>query len=749
MVSLRSLSPTPCPNPVATSPSPAVTPAPATTHRAPAYSVVPSTISPIFAMQRWLGGSESPLSSEEGSPISFATAARTLLSKGKVSVTPTASSSSFGSSAFRGLLPLPSGGFMADARRAPQVVAPPPAVQVTPASPVLTAFPALEPGWEPARRPRRRRRQAAPTCDAGVLPSRPVAAVTGSRQVDAPGRRHASPPALRSSPSTALAAIVPFVSVCFPRPPSAPVDAPPRAFRYVPRTAAIEAAESRLGNTLTAIVVGSRTPVSHLQVLELLEQHFELSSPDVEVAEFAPEDFLLQFESSAVRDHLLHAGPLRAPSFSLNLRRWTRQAHGRLVPCLFSVTLDVYGLPPHGTDVASVTILLAPGCCIERVSPETADRSCPSCYRVVAHTHAPYAIELELVMTIPKPVVASDTVSEAAVSNLPMIEYDLGRFHFGFKSIPHPSSASADPLDRSSVVDASVMDSLIPSLVGRLLDAGISPNPIYRQLSAQAKWVVSSGLPSLGLPTSGPACSLSPGASHDAGLAPACLEPGPAAWWASEPVDSPLPVAGPVLGVPSGLRTSLSPPPPAEPSLPDACTSVATSSPPTSVRPPAVEPAPPPPAQDCPAAPCEAALAPPMAIPASPRPVVVYQRRRRGVTAPPASRAAFLGAASTPISDLLPRPAVSARRRQAPALPRRSSRVTARGGGRPGDSVKSCVRVLMRKLGSGDPAPDAVPDLAAYEAAFDQPLSPAQVSALGQLFGLSPPADLDGSWELL
>lgn len=74
------------------------------------------------------------------------------------------SSSSSGGSALWGLLPLPPGGFMADARRAPvsrlrsQVVVPPSSLVVPPpASP-----PAPEPGWEPAARRRRRPRRAGP-----------------------------------------------------------------------------------------------------------------------------------------------------------------------------------------------------------------------------------------------------------------------------------------------------------------------------------------------------------------------------------------------------------------------------------------------------------------------------------------------------------------------------------------------------------------------------------------------------------
>lgn len=48
------------------------------------------------------------------------------------------------------------------------------------------------------------------------------------------------------------------------------------------------------------------------------------------------------------------------------------------------------------------------------------------------------------------------------------------------ESSPCPVSASADPTDRSAALEASVRDGLLPSLIDRLLDAGISPEPIYR-----------------------------------------------------------------------------------------------------------------------------------------------------------------------------------------------------------------------------------------------------------------------------
>lgn len=50
----------------------------------------------------------------------------------------------------------------------------------------------------------------------------------------------------------------------------------------------------------------------------------------------------------------------------------------------------------------------------------------------------------------------------------------------------------------------------------------------------------------------------------------------------------------------------------------------------------------------------------------------------------------------------------------------------------------------MRKLGVESDAPPGAPVcLASYEAAFEKPLSYAQVLALGQLYGLSPPANLE------
>lgn len=51
----------------------------------------------------------------------------------------------------------------------------------------------------------------------------------------------------------------------------------------------------------------------------------------------------------------------------------------------------------------------------------------------------------------------------------------------------------------------------------------------------------------------------------------------------------------------------------------------------------------------------------------------------------------------------------------------------------------------MRKLGTNSVPPVPLVDQASYEAVFDQPLSSAQVAALGQLYGLSPPSDLGGA----
>ncbi|KAM0914795.1 hypothetical protein ACQ4PT_011274 [Festuca glaucescens] len=101
--------------------------------------------------------------------------------------------------------------------------------------------------------------------------------------------------------------------------------------------------------------------------------------------------------------------------------------------------------------------------------------------------------------------------------------------------------------------------------------------------------------------------------------------------------------------------------------------------------------------------------------------LIVYSRRAKNRQAPPpatTTRAALSKAMTSPTRHLLPRPAVRKRsRKEIPKdfIPRQSWRVAARGDGRPGDSMRSCLKVILKKLGIPVEENQGAPPSAAIE----------------------------------
>jgi hypothetical protein len=119
--------------------------------------------------------------------------------------------------------------------------------------------------------------------------------------------------------------------------------------------------EQRLQLAMVSTVGGRRPAVTCEKVLAALRWR-GVPVGTVSCHTFAPESFLVVFESRELRDHVAAIPAVVVAGAPPSFRPWNRQAQATLVPMRSRVTLVLEGVPPHAWDTAVVEDLLGNGC---------------------------------------------------------------------------------------------------------------------------------------------------------------------------------------------------------------------------------------------------------------------------------------------------------------------------------------------------------------------------------------------------
>jgi hypothetical protein len=171
----------------------------------------------------------------------------------------------------------------------------------------------------------------------------------------------------------------------------------------VRRTATMCDLEQRLRFAMVSSIGGRRPVVSCEQVLAALRWR-GVPEGTVSVHAFAPEDFLVVFESEELRNHVAGLPPVLVAGAPLSLRPWNHQAQATLVPLKFRVVLVIEGIPPHAWDTAVVEDTLGKSCAVDEVAPEMKARSDLSLFKLLAWTSDLEAIPVARLLAVPEPV---------------------------------------------------------------------------------------------------------------------------------------------------------------------------------------------------------------------------------------------------------------------------------------------------------------------------------------------------------
>ncbi|RLN09848.1 hypothetical protein C2845_PM11G18690 [Panicum miliaceum] len=131
----------------------------------------------------------------------------------------------------------------------------------------------------------------------------------------------------------------------------------------VQRSSEIEATEARLLScALVAVVGGTRSSVSFLQVGMLLEEFFSVQHGEYTVHRFDPEDFLVEFSNAADADRVLHAHYPEDAPFCLVWKRWRRQSMASFGSFRFRVPIEFTGIPAHARNISTARFVLETSC---------------------------------------------------------------------------------------------------------------------------------------------------------------------------------------------------------------------------------------------------------------------------------------------------------------------------------------------------------------------------------------------------
>ncbi|KAK1686447.1 hypothetical protein QYE76_047295 [Lolium multiflorum] len=182
----------------------------------------------------------------------------------------------------------------------------------------------------------------------------------------------------------------------------------------VRRSAAMCDLEQRLRFAMVASVGGRRPAVSCEQVAAALRWR-GVPEGAVSAHTFAPEDFLVVFESEELRNHVVGMSPVLVAGAPLSFRQWNRQAQASLVPMKTRVLLVIEGIPPHAWDTAVVEDVLGKSGTVDEIAPETKARSDLSLFKLTAWMSELEVIPVARRLAVPEPLSGGGASTAAAV----------------------------------------------------------------------------------------------------------------------------------------------------------------------------------------------------------------------------------------------------------------------------------------------------------------------------------------------
>ncbi|XP_037470440.1 uncharacterized protein LOC119343747 [Triticum dicoccoides] len=165
-------------------------------------------------------------------------------------------------------------------------------------------------------------------------------------------------------------------------------------------------AEEVLTHDMGATITGTRPSISPAKVETTLHTMFDLQPSDFTMHLHALEDFLI-FSSWQIMDSMAGDHLINADNFTLLLRPWCKLAHPTAGSFVYSVQLELRGIPTQAWHLSIVEHILGAGCRIERLHPDT--RSCAdlATSRLAGRVRDPATIRqaaiLEIVEQVPAP----------------------------------------------------------------------------------------------------------------------------------------------------------------------------------------------------------------------------------------------------------------------------------------------------------------------------------------------------------
>ncbi|CAN6340093.1 unnamed protein product [Urochloa humidicola] len=124
---------------------------------------------------------------------------------------------------------------------------------------------------------------------------------------------------------------------------------------------------------------------------------------DLAIKPFFPENFLVVCSSQGVRDRLLAAGGIPVAGTVLALRPWTRLVHANSTTLYKKVAVEIDGIPPHAWNMDTAAKLLSGSCWIERLAPETEQKSDLTTFKVQAWMEDPRSIPTKATLFVEEP----------------------------------------------------------------------------------------------------------------------------------------------------------------------------------------------------------------------------------------------------------------------------------------------------------------------------------------------------------
>ncbi|CAL4956555.1 unnamed protein product [Urochloa decumbens] len=183
-----------------------------------------------------------------------------------------------------------------------------------------------------------------------------------------------------------------------------PSRCPRKEICVVPRTPEIDTAEAKLPSCALVAMVGGTGPSVHpAQVGRSLEELYVLLPDEYTVYRFHPEDFLVEFTSTAAANCVLHASPPPDAPFQLVWKRWRRQLSASLASLRYKVLIKLKVILTHARNTTTAQIVLAPACsCLQEAPPHVAG-DYRKCYYVAAWCIHPDLVPVEKLVFIPEP----------------------------------------------------------------------------------------------------------------------------------------------------------------------------------------------------------------------------------------------------------------------------------------------------------------------------------------------------------